>query len=270
MIKVSIVTPVNNSSATIERNIRSVIDQTYSEIEHIIVDNSSSDNSLEIIRRLYSEVGKESMLKIISENDRGISDAFNKGIRNSVGEIIGILNSDDFYCFNEVVKTITDAFNSDTQLLFVHGNIFFEDEQFGSNIRKPLLCKINEAMPYNHPTMFFRKSLYDKYGLFDEGYRYAMDYELVYRFEKSVENFREKGKYIDGNPLVQMAAGGASWKYEIESVRELKKIINKYGDWNFSAKKSVFARFIRIYLKSFFTSIGLRKIVRFSRDRKWN
>ena len=94
---ISIITPTFNSANAIQETVKSVISQTYGNFEHIIVDNESKDNTLDLIKNIYINAGIYEKLKIVSEKDDGISDAFNKGIANSSGEIIGILNSDDIF-----------------------------------------------------------------------------------------------------------------------------------------------------------------------------
>ena len=177
---ISIITPTFNSEKTIAKNVKSVINQTYKNFEHIIIDNQSKDNTISIINKIYRENNLLSSLHIISERDTGIANAFNKGIKNAKGEIIGILNSDDRYFNNDVILKISEAF-MDKEIIFTHGDVYFDDPIYGSNIRKPLLCPITTTMPYNHPTMFFRKEVYEKYGIYNEAYKLTMDYELIMR-----------------------------------------------------------------------------------------
>jgi len=231
MKKISIITPTNNSQKTISQTIESVIKQSYQLFEHIIVDNCSTDNTIVMAEKLYANYNKEEKLKIISEPDAGIADAFNKGIKTSDGEIVGILNADDYYYDNSVLQKVANSFMDNT-IWFSHGNIFFEDEVYGSNIRPPLLCPITKALPFNHPTMFFMRKIYENYGFYDQLYKYAMDFEFICRLEKKVPNYREKGKYIDGEPLVYMRAGGASWENEINSLVEVKRALIKYDFWD--------------------------------------
>ena len=123
---ISIITPTYNSEKTISRNINSVIGQKYSNFEHIIVDNLSSDKTIRIAQKIYEENNITPKLRIISEKDEGISDAFNKGIKTSNGEIIGIINSDDFYYNQNVFDMVLDKFD-DSVIQFVHGDIYFYD-----------------------------------------------------------------------------------------------------------------------------------------------
>lgn len=265
---ISIITPTFNSEQTISDNVNSIINQTNGNFEHIIIDNLSKDNTIRNINKIYEENNLLSSLRIISEQDRGISDAFNKGIKNAKGEIIGILNSDDAYFNNSVFEKVIEAFK-DEEIIFVHGDIYFDDPIYGSNIRKPLLCPIGKAMPFNHPTMFFRKEIYEKNGLFDEDYKYVMDYVLIMNYEKNIPNFRKKGKYLEGDPIAVMHSGGASWNYELKSIEEYKKALKQYGFWDLSAKKEYFFRVFRTRLKKLFDDLHLSFLVKLWRKKKW-
>ena len=264
----TIITPTFNSAGSINANIQSVLKQSYKNYEHIIIDSISSDDTVKIIKNAYNEACRIDKLKIISENDEGISDAFNKGIINANGEIITILNSDDFYYDDKVLERVVNALE-DEEKLFTHGNIYFEDPLYGSNIRKPLLCPITKAMPYNHPTMFFRKEVYQEFGVFDTGYKFAMDFEFICRLTKQVDDFYDKGIYLKGEPLVTMSAGGASWENELDSIEETRKALKKNDYWNFDARKNYALRKLRTKLKILLSNIGLNGIVKKWRKRKW-
>ena len=267
-MKISIITPTKNSEKTILKNLESVIEQTYTAYEHIIIDNLSKDHTLEIIENVYQQNRAGEKLKIISEKDDGISDAFNKGIKNSTGDVIGILNSDDHFYDSLVFEKVAKEFNTG-DVLFIHGNIFFEDKLYGSNLRRPLLCPIHYAMPYNHPTMFFRKSVYEMYGTFDISYKYAMDYEFICRLEKLIPDFRKKGIYIDGNPLSVMNAGGESWQNEMKGLKEVKRSLIQHGFWNLDARIRYSNRILRTKLKHVFNILELNAIIKIWRNNKW-
>ncbi len=267
-MNLSVITPTWNSALTIEDCVISIINQNITNFEHIIVDNLSSDNTLDLIKSIYHREGLSKNLRIICERDKGISDAFNKGIEASSGEIIGILNSDDRFYNYSVLENVAEAFG-DNEKLFVHGNIFFNDPLYGSNLRKPLMCSITQALPFNHPTMFFRKEVYSEYGMFDTDYKYAMDFEFICRLIKQVDDFYNKGIYLKGEPLVTMAAGGASWENELDSIEETRKALKKYNYWNFDARKNYTLRKLRTKIKIFLSNIGLNGIVKKWRKRKW-
>jgi glycosyltransferase involved in cell wall biosynthesis len=268
-MKISIITATNNSEKTIIRNVHSIINQTNKDFEHIIIDNLSKDNTIQLVENAYREAGLSEKIKIISEVDYGISDAFNKGILNSRGDVIGILNSDDHFYNEFVLEKVQKEFENE-EVLFVHGDIFFYDNQFGSNLRRPLLCPITHAMPYNHPTMFFKRYIYEKYGLFDTSYKYAMDFEFVCRMEKMFPLFRNKGKYISREALVVMCAGGESWKHELKSIKEVKRALQQYNFWNTSAFFSFLFRIIRTQLKRVLSGFKLNLIVYLWRSIKWS
>lgn len=267
-MKISIITPTYNSEKTILDNAQSIINQTYKEFEHIIVDNLSTDNTLQIIKNIYLSNNISDKLRIICEKDEGISDAFNKGINASSGKIINILNSDDHYASPNVFSEVVKVFDDDN-ILLTHGDIFFDDPIYGSNIRKPLLCPVTVAMPYNHPTMFIKKSVYEKYDLYDTSFRYAMDFEFICKLSKNIDDLKSKSSYLNRFPIVNMKAGGASWKNELASLRETKKALKYYGFWNLSARKNYAFRKLRIKLKTVFSVFGMEKTVTFWRKWKW-
>jgi glycosyltransferase len=267
-MKISIVTPTFNSEAVISNNINSIVNQSYSDYEHILIDNESSDKTLDLAKKEYSIRNSTKNLRIISEKDNGIAEAFNKGINAANGEVIGILNSDDEYYDETVLERVATCFN-DKNILFVHSNIYFDDPIYGSNIRKPLLCKVTTAMPYNHPTMFFRNEVYKQYGSFDTSYKFAMDFEFICRLSKSIIDFNNRGYYLGGEPLVKMTAGGASWANELDSIEETKRALKKYDFWNFDAKKNFFLKMLRTKIKYWLSAFKMEKVVTLWRKRKW-
>lgn len=267
-MNLSIITPTWNSASSIEDCVMSIINQHITNFEHIIIDNLSSDNTVKLIKSIYQREGLLNNLKIISEKDKGIAEAFNKGIKVSNGEIIGILNSDDQYYGESVLEKVINGFKN-ANVLFVHGNIYFKDSIYGSNIRKPLLCPVTTAMPYNHPTMFFRKEVYQEAGVFNTDYKFAMDFEFICRLIKQIDNFENKGMYLEGEPLVTMSAGGASWKNELDSIEETKRALKQYDFWNFDAKKNYVFRKLRTKIKFALSSIGMERVITSWRKRKW-
>lgn len=268
MIKISIITPAFNNEKTIEQTTESVINQSYREFEHIIIDNCSTDNTVNIVKKLYASENEKAKLKVVSEPDSGISDAFNKGIKISGGDVVGILNADDHYYDSSVLQKVADAFKN-IEILFAHGNIFFEDRKYGSNIRRPLMCPITHALPFNHPAMFFKKEVYEKYGLYNVDYKQAMDFEFICRLEKNIPGFRSKGGYINGDPLVYMRAGGSSWQNELNSLEEVKRALMKYDLWNKDAERSYYARVFRTRAKKYFDQFSLGFVIKLWRKNKW-
>ena len=183
-MKVSIITASYNSASTITGCIVSVNKQTYKNIEHIIVDGYSKDNTLEIINSIPNRVSK-----IISEPDKGIYDAMNKGIQLATGDVIGILNSDDFFTSDDVITKIVSVFKTNT-IDGVYGDICFVNplnlnkvvRYYSSAWFNPSLFRFG-FMPA-HPSFYVRKKCYDEFGLHKIDYKIAADYELLIRYLK--------------------------------------------------------------------------------------
>ncbi len=262
---VSIITVCFNAASTIQKTVESVAAQDYPNIEYIIIDNCSTDNTLEIIRSTYKN---NEVLQIISEPDDGISDAFNKGIKNAKGTIINILNADDYYLHKKVITSSVEALKKD-DIYFAHSDMLFIDETHGTNIRKPLLCSLEYAFPFNHPTMFLKKAVYEKYGLYDVNLKYTMDFEFICRLYQSPGRSRYQSKYIDGVPSVAMQAGGESWVNEYHSIKEIKQILLKYDFLTPKARGYLLLRGLRIKIKHLLTKVGLHQIIKLWRDSKW-
>jgi len=266
-MKISIITPTFNSAKTIEENVISILNQKYENVEHIIIDNLSKDRTLKKIRDLYKNKTFKK-IKIISEKDRGISNAFNKGIGLATGEIIGILNSDD--CFNHpnVLNEVAKNFEN-SEIDFVHGDILFLDSKFGTNIRRPLMCSLTYANPFNHPTMFLRRKVYNSVGKFKEDYKYSMDFEFICRMYKNQNECAFNGKYINGKPLVVMKAGGESDKYEFKSVLEVEKALKENRLWNLDSLINLTFKKSRIFFKLILGFFHLKKVTHYWRNNKW-
>jgi glycosyltransferase len=205
-MKVSIITITYNSAATIEQTIRSVLEQTYKDVEYIIVDGLSTDNTLEIVNRY-----KDKISKIISEKDKGLYDALNKGISNATGDIIGIIHSDDFYTNNAVIENIVKTFNNNNADA-VYANLYYVDKDDTDKIKRKWHSGkyfygafLNGWMP-PHPTFFVKKEVYKKFGMFNLQFTSAADYELMLRL---IHKNKIKLAYLD-KFIVKMRIGGKS------------------------------------------------------------
>lgn len=181
-MKVSIITITYNSAETVEDTIRSVASQTYSDVEYVMVDGLSKDTTLDIAKKYSSHISK-----LISEKDKGIYDAMNKGVALSSGDVIGILNSDDFYADENVIKDIVAVFEKTGADAVYADLIYVHRDDTSKTVRRW------EAGPYQagqflkgwmppHPTFFVKKSVYDKWGSYNLSLRSAADYELMLRF----------------------------------------------------------------------------------------
>jgi glycosyltransferase involved in cell wall biosynthesis len=227
-MKISIITATCNSAKTIKDTLDSVAKQTYPNIEHIIVDGASKDNTLELV----STFGKQ-VATIISEPDKGIYDAMNKGIKAATGDIIGILNSDDFFTSDDVIATVAKTFEeNDIDALYgdVHyvnpDNLEKNVRYYSSAVFKPSLFRFG-FMPA-HPSFYMKRSCYEKHGLYALDYKIAADYDLLIRYL-----YKEKVayKYIQKD-FVTMRTGGVStenFNSKIVLNKEIVRACRKYG-----------------------------------------
>lgn len=213
-MKISIITATYNSSSSIADCINSVNGQSHPNIEHIIIDGASKDNTLEIINNTPNQVSK-----IISEPDQGIYDAMNKGIKLAKGDIVGILNSDDFYASDTIIEQIVETFKQ-TSCHSLYGNLDFVSANDTSKVirhwRSSPFYPGSFAKGWHppHPTFFVKREIYDKYGLFDTTLDISADFELMLRF---LEKHKISTHYLD-ETIVKMRYGG-------ESTGSISKII---------------------------------------------
>lgn len=188
--------------------------QTYKDIEYIIVDGDSSDGTKQILFQYSKEV-----TKIISEKDHGLYFAINKGIQNSSGEIIGVLHADDFYTDEFVIEKVVATFkNNNTDS--VYGNIKFIKDYKRSQIVRYVSGKyfhhkqIRFGFMPPHPSLFIKKEIFNKYGLYNVDYEIASDYEIIVRF---FATYKITYKYIDID-MVIMRIGGKSTKSFLSNI----------------------------------------------------
>lgn len=182
-IAVSIITVCYNSEKTIERTIRSVLNQTYSNFEYIIVDGKSTDGTMDIVNMYKSDFGEK--LVVVSEKDNGIYDAMNKGIRLSKGRIVGIINSDDYYELNAVELIVNSYLNNKSNPLSVYyGGTAIVDEEGVRRIVYSNHEDLEEGM-ITHPSCFVTKETYEVMGLFDIEYSCVADYDFMLRLKRS-------------------------------------------------------------------------------------
>ncbi|MFT6880448.1 MAG: glycosyltransferase involved in cell wall biosynthesis [Arcticibacterium sp.] len=179
-MKISLITICFNSEKTLEETIRSVLNQNYKTIEYVIKDGGSTDGTFAIVEKYKDRV------KFVSKPDLGIYDAMNQGLALCSGEVIGIINSDDFFPDNDVVSRVVDVLN-DEQIGAVYGDLEYVSAQDTAKTERYW-----NAKPYDkanflkgwmppHPTFFIRKVFYNKYGVFNPAFKSAGDYELMLR-----------------------------------------------------------------------------------------
>ena len=227
-MKISIITATYNSSKTLRDTLESVLNQTYQDIEHIIVDGGSKDATLEIIKEYEPKFNGR--LKWISEKDNGIYNAMNKGIDLTSGEVVGILNSDDLYFNSNVIYDVMNEFQNDPYLEAVHANLYYvknDDVNFvvrhwitGDFLEKSFFKGWHPA----HPTLFLKKNVYYKCGNFNLDFDLAADFEFMLRI---FEVFKIKSKFIP-KTIVKMRLGGATSKNIINIIKGNRECIKAF------------------------------------------
>jgi glycosyltransferase len=218
-LKISVITAVYNRFATIGEALDSVRTQTWPDVEHVVIDGASTDGTLELLKARRNEIAV-----LVSEPDKGIYDALNKGIERATGDVIGLMHSDDLYVDDNVLADVAAAF-ADPQIDAVYGDLDYVAQGDTSKVIRrwrsgsytPALLARGWMPP--HPTLYLRRRVIERWGAFDASYRIAADYELVLRY------FGRGGIrpiYVP-RVLVKMRLGG-------ESNRSISRILRKSGE----------------------------------------
>lgn len=223
-MKVSIITVCYNSARTMQETIESVLTQSYQNIEYIIIDGNSTDETPAILTQYQNRIAH-----IVSEPDKGLYDAMNKGIALSTGELIGILNSDDVLAHSGVIADVVAAMNDNTEAICSDVNIFKDKKEnvvrkYRCTRWKPWMFRIGHQPP--HPGFFVRKRCYENYGSFDLQFKRAADFELLLRF---IGVHKINMKFLPYTSVL-MRSGGSSQQglraiseANIEDLRALRK-----------------------------------------------
>lgn len=202
-MKISIITPVFNAVETLEKTILSVINQTIdAELEYILIDGGSTDGSLEIIDRYIDQISI-----FVSEKDKGVYDAMNKGIQQAAGNVIGIINADDWYV-EDALKTVEKTFQQQSLVEVIYSPINnYLNNDYLSTFMPGSLKNLVFKFTINHPSCFVRRSVYERIGLFDLRYSIAADYDFVLRAYLANVKFH----YVE-TPLACYSLNGMSGK----------------------------------------------------------
>lgn len=219
-MKVSIITVVWNNAKTIKYAIDSVLSQTYENIEYIIVDGASTDGTVEIVKSYGDKISK-----FISEKDKGLYDAMNKGIKLATGDVVGILNSDDFYMNEFVIEKIVKEFEEKSVDSVYADLVFVKPENLNRVVRYYDSSYFNPKkfaygwMPA-HPTFFLKREIYSKQGVFKTDYKIAADFDICARFL-----YRNKISYsYIKEPLIKMRVGGVSTSFKSIWINSLEQL----------------------------------------------
>jgi len=229
-LRITIITVSYNSEKTLNTTLKSVQNQNYRNIEHIIVDGASSDKTLSIVKKFPY------IKKIISEKDKGIYDAMNKGLKIATGDIICFLNSDDFYASKNVLNSVNQIFINNPTIDACYSDLIYVDSLNASKI-----IRYWKSSNFNfgafakgwcppHPTFFARRSVYDRFGNFDLNYLIASDVELMMRL---LEVQKINVRYIP-ELWIKMRLGGTTNKNFKNIVMQNKEVLNALKNHNLS------------------------------------
>lgn len=241
-MKISIITVVYNRAATIERAIRSVLGQSYNNIEYIIVDGASTDGTTEIIQQYQDRVHT-----IVSEKDHGMYDALNKGIRLATGDVVGLLHADDEFANDQVLATIANRFTGNTEVEAVYGDVGFVRKDQDDKIVRYYSSAIFRTKLFTwgfmpaHPTFFCYRRFFEAFGYYRTDMQIAADFDLLLRFLRKHQLY---AVYIP-EMLVKMNMGGKSTNGISSTIRinkELKQILKEHA---------LPASYVRLYARYF-------------------
>jgi len=239
MSLLSIVTITFNNYEELLKTIESVRDLEH--CEHIIINGGHCQKTLDFLKNYCG--------KSFSEPDQGISDAFNKGIKYSIGDAVMMLNSGDILLDRSYPEKALKILSENLDLDFVHADELYDDLLIGEFVMKPLRIKghltpnIGRGMPYRHQTMAVRKIIYDKVGSFDLKY-VTSDYDWTCRWELSLRDTGRSAYYFHGKPVIKMDGRGVSATQEWKVMREAVSIIRTHFPKNIEIQFSLFKRFI--------------------------
>lgn len=233
-MKISVITVTYNSAATVRDTMESVLRQGYKDYEYLVIDGGSKDNTVDIIKEM--ELKFEGRMCWISEKDKGMYDGINKGIRMATGDVVGIINSDDFYHRTDIFDYINKSFEENKDVKAIYGDVRFVNPDnlektvryYSSKHWKPWRFRFG-FMPA-HPTFFTYKENFEKYGYYQYDYHIAADYELLIRH---LYTNHVRAKYV---PLdfMKMRTGGRStngWKANVLLNKEIVRACKENGIW---------------------------------------
>lgn len=250
-MKVSIVTVAFNSANTIADTLRSVLEQTHPDIEYWVIDGASTDTTLQVLSQWESRF--EGRLHIISERDGGIYDAMNKGIRHCTGDVVGILNSDDFLTSPTVIEQIVKAFEADDEIEAVYGDVHFVHPSnlhrcvryYSGSLYRPSLAPYGFMPP--HPSLYVRRNVFYTYGTYLTHFKISADYEFISRLFYC---YKVPHRYLHLD-VVTMRTGGTStesWQSRMRGTEEDLVACRLLG-----IPTSRFKIFLKYFIKGFST-----------------
>lgn len=233
-MKISVITVTFNSEKTVKDTIESVLKQKYQDYEYLVIDGGSKDNTVDIIKEYEPKF--EGKMRWVSEKDKGMYDGINKGIRMAKGDVVGIINSDDFYHRTDIFNIIAKSFEENKDIQAIYGDVrFVHPDNLEKTVRyysskhwRPWRFRFG-FMPA-HPTFFTYKENFEKYGYYQYDYHIAADYELLIRH---LYTNKVPAKYVPVD-FMKMRTGGRStngWKANVLLNKEIVRACKENGIW---------------------------------------
>ena len=256
---ISIIIVCLNSGLDLENTILNIIKQTYKNKEIVIIDGSSTDNTLELIKKYKSHLNY-----FISEKDEGTYFAMNKGILAAKGEILHFLNAGDFYFHENILKIIAEKFETEKDLSILYGltECFSTDKSInyisGSDKKRNIFLN---GMPTSHQAIFFKKEVFELIGLYNTDYKIAADFEFFLRFKKNYNKYNFKESFIN-IPLAKYNLSGLSDKNYKVTLNELKMVSIEYYGNKLFIRLYFFTKELKHILLNLFEKFGLNKFYR--------
>ena len=250
-MKISIITVTYNCVSVLTDCLNSVASQSHNNIEHVVIDGASTDGTLSLLNSK-----KDQLSILVSESDDGIYDAMNKGIKIAKGDIIGFLNSDDFYANNEVISKVVSEFKKEPSLDACYADLIYVNQSNTSKIVRNFKSSefrqglFSKGWCPPHPTFFVRRSVYERYGNFDLNYRIASDVDLMMRF---LEIHKIKSRHIP-EVWVKMRMGGTTNKNFKNIWAQNQEVLSSFDKNGLSVNLIIFVIYkIFSRFKQFFT-----------------
>jgi len=253
---ISIITITYNDFDGLRKTLASIPD--YDFVESIVINGGTDQASIEYLK---SHTGK-----VINEIDEGIADAFNKGIKNSSGDSIMFLNGGDELVDPNYTKNVEEILNKNNGVDFVHSNIFLFESSGTELFMRPALCSLGRGLPYLHPTMIVRKSVFDKIGVFNKSYKISMDFDFVARLVKN----GYKGFYVNEKAVVKMDGTGISIEKEFDAIKECYKSLNQNDLLNAENILGISVRLALFSMRKLMTMFGFGSFLGKLKQRKYS
>lgn len=245
---ISIITITYNDFEGLKRTLSSIPDFDF--LESVVINGGSDKSTLEYLSSYQG--------KVINEEDEGIADAFNKGIANASGDAIIFLNSGDELIEPTYLLEAEEILKKNHEIDFVHSNLIIFDSKGTDLYVKPPFCNPGRGLPYLHPTMIVRKSVFDQTGLFNKDYKIAMDFDFVVRLEK----LKFKGFYIHDKAVVKMEGTGRSVEHEFEAIKECYKSLKQNKFLNLKNSFGLIVRITLYFMRRLLVTFGLDSVLR--------